>query len=94
MNAEPVVRIQDLHKQFEFTEVLKGVSLDVRAGSIVGLLGANAAGKSTLIRHMVGLYLPDQGGPARLWDATRRSSGLTNWRASGTYIRKAGLSTG
>ena len=61
MNAEPVVKIQGLHKQFDFTDVLKGVSLDIRAGSIVGLLGANGAGKSTLIRHMVGLYLPDQG---------------------------------
>lgn len=61
MNTEPVVRIQDLHKQFDFTEVLKGVSLDIHAGSIVGLLGANGSGKSTLIRHMVGLYLPDKG---------------------------------
>lgn len=61
MNAEAVVKIQDLHKQFDVTDVLKGVSLDICAGSIVGLLGANGAGKSTLIRHMVGLYLPDRG---------------------------------
>ncbi len=61
MNTESVVRIENLHKQFNFTPVLKGVSLDIRSGSIIGLLGSNAAGKSTLIRHMVGLYLPDKG---------------------------------
>ncbi len=61
MNAEPVVTIEGLQKQFDFATVLKGVSLDIRAGSIVGLVGANGAGKSTLIRHMVGLYLPDGG---------------------------------
>lgn len=41
--------------------MLKGISLDIRAGSIVGLAGANGAGKSTLIRHMIGLYLPSAG---------------------------------
>lgn len=61
MNAEPVVKILDLHKQFDSSDVLKGISLEICAGSIVGLLGANAAGKSTLIRHMVGLYLPNRG---------------------------------
>jgi len=61
MSAEPVVKIEGLTKRFDFVTVLKDVSLDIHAGSIVGLLGANGTGKSTLIRHMVGLYLPDQG---------------------------------
>ncbi len=61
MSAEPVVKIDNLHRQFDGATVLKGVSLDIRAGSIVGLLGSNGAGKSTLIRHIVGLYLPDKG---------------------------------
>ncbi len=61
MNAEPVVRVERLRKEFDGVTVLKGVSLDVRAGSVVGLVGANGAGKSTLIRLMVGLYLPDRG---------------------------------
>ena len=61
MNAEPVVTIKNLHKEFDYATVLKDVSLDIRAGSIIGLLGSNGAGKSTLIRHMVGLYLPNEG---------------------------------
>lgn len=61
MNTEPIVKIERLEKKFNFSPVLKKVTLDIRAGSIVGLVGANGAGKSTLIRHMVGLYLPDEG---------------------------------
>jgi len=61
MNAQPVVKIEDLLKQFNLVTVLKNVSLELRPGSITGLLGANGSGKSTLIRHMVGLYLPDRG---------------------------------
>jgi ABC-2 type transport system ATP-binding protein len=61
MSADPVVEIENLHKQFDFVTVLRDVSLDLFAGSIVGLLGSNGAGKSTLIRHVVGLYLPSKG---------------------------------
>lgn len=61
MNTQPVVKIERLRKQFGMTTVLVDVSLEIRAGSIVGLVGANGAGKSTLIRHMVGLYLPASG---------------------------------
>ncbi|KAA3614267.1 MAG: ABC transporter ATP-binding protein [Planctomycetota bacterium] len=61
MKMEAVIEIRDLYKQFNMNPVLKDVSLDVQAGSIIGLLGANGAGKSTLIRHVIGLYLPDKG---------------------------------
>jgi ABC-type multidrug transport system ATPase subunit len=66
MNAEPVVKIEGLHKRFDLATVLKGVSLDIRAGSIVGLVGANGAGKSTLIRHMVGHLRSDLAGESRI----------------------------
>lgn len=61
MSTQPLVKIENLYKQFDEVSVLRDVSLDICAGSIVGLLGSNGAGKSTLIRHMVGLYLPDRG---------------------------------
>ena len=59
--SEAIVQVRDLKKQFGKTKALDGVSLDLLPGRITGLLGANAAGKSTLLRHIIGLYLPDAG---------------------------------
>ncbi len=51
----------NLTKRFAAREVVKGISLTVRAGEIVGLLGPNGAGKTTSFYMMVGLVLPDSG---------------------------------
>jgi ABC-2 type transport system ATP-binding protein len=61
MGAEPLIQIDKLTKQFDEIRALDEVSLEIGPGRIVGLLGANGGGKSTLLRHMVGLYLPDRG---------------------------------
>jgi ABC-2 type transport system ATP-binding protein len=62
MSSEtPIVEIRGLSKRFKDKQALDQVSLDLVPGRIVGLLGANAAGKSTLLRHIIGLYLPDAG---------------------------------
>lgn len=50
-----------LKKRFKGREVVKGVSLDVKAGEVVGLLGPNGAGKTTIFDMMVGLCQPDAG---------------------------------
>jgi lipopolysaccharide export system ATP-binding protein len=50
-----------LKKSFKGRQVVKGVSLDVRAGEVVGLLGPNGAGKTTIFDMMVGLCQPDKG---------------------------------
>jgi len=60
-DTNPIVQMQGLSKRFGATEALRDVSLDIHAGSIIGLLGANGAGKSTLLRHIIGLYLPNRG---------------------------------
>lgn len=61
MNRAPLIKIEKLTKRFDNVTALQDVSLEVGPGRIVGLLGANGGGKSTLLRHMVGLYLPDHG---------------------------------
>jgi lipopolysaccharide export system ATP-binding protein len=52
---------KQLRKSFKGREVVRGVSLDVKAGEIVGLLGPNGAGKTTIFDMMVGLCQPDHG---------------------------------
>jgi len=60
MNS-PVIHVDGIRKQFRGNEVLKGVSFDVQPGQTFALLGRNAAGKTTLIRMLLGLLAPDAG---------------------------------
>lgn len=60
MNA-PLLQFQSLCKRFGGTQAVDHVTLDVRAGEILALLGENGAGKSTLIKLLAGIYPADQG---------------------------------
>jgi len=57
----PILRTEGLTKAYGGRTVVRGVSLDVRAGEVVGLLGANGAGKTTTFSMVVGLVGPDSG---------------------------------
>ena len=59
--ADAVVEITDLTKRFGSTTALDGVSLTVRRGEIVVLLGLSGSGKSTLLRHVDALEAPTAG---------------------------------
>lgn len=56
-----VLSVSNVVKRFGPIEVLKGVNLDVEAGSVIGLVGDNGAGKSTLMKTITGLYRVDAG---------------------------------
>jgi lipopolysaccharide export system ATP-binding protein len=56
-----VLRAEGLQKRLGGREILRGVSIEVRAGEVVGLLGPNGAGKTTTFYVMVGLMRPDTG---------------------------------
>jgi branched-chain amino acid transport system ATP-binding protein len=61
-NGRPLVlELHDVHTYYGSIHALKGISLEVRAGEIVTLLGANGAGKSTTLRSINGLNRPRQG---------------------------------
>jgi lipopolysaccharide export system ATP-binding protein len=55
------LRTQDLTKSYGGRTVVRGVSLDVASGEVVGLLGPNGAGKTTTFYMTVGLTAPDSG---------------------------------
>ena len=56
-----VVRLDHVSRQFGTIQALKDVSLTVRRGEILGIIGRSGAGKSTLIRCLNGLEQPDSG---------------------------------
>ncbi len=60
---EPTVllRMENVSKSFPGVQALDNVSLEVRAGEILGLVGENGAGKSTLMKILSGVYQMDQG---------------------------------
>jgi len=58
---EPLVRTEELVKAYHGRTVVKGVSITVNAGEIVGLLGPNGAGKTTTFYMIVGLVRPTAG---------------------------------
>ncbi len=57
----PLIRIVDLHKRFGEREVLRGITLDVDAGSVVAVIGPSGGGKSTLLRCINYLERPTSG---------------------------------
>ena len=70
--APTLVDAHDVHVHYGESHVLRGVSLSVRAGEAVGLLGRNGMGKTTLIRTLMGLLRPSRGRiEIRGQDATR-----------------------
>jgi branched-chain amino acid transport system permease protein len=56
-----MLRVENLHAGYGASEVLSGTSFEVRAGSVVALIGANGAGKTTTMRVLSGMLKPTQG---------------------------------
>jgi ATP-binding cassette subfamily F protein uup len=61
----PVLTAQDIHKSYGPQHVLRGVTLTIRTGERVGLVGSNGSGKSTLSRILGGVEAADTGTIAR-----------------------------
>lgn len=61
VSESPILATENLEKSFKQRKVVDGVSINVRAGEIVGLLGPNGAGKTTSFNLVVGLLKPDAG---------------------------------
>lgn len=61
MNLTPALQAIDIHKTFGDNEVLKGISLTANKGDVVSILGSSGSGKSTFLRCLNFLEMPDYG---------------------------------
>ena len=64
MAAAPILAVRDLHAYYGRAHILHGVSLDAAAGEVVALLGRNGAGKSTVMKAIMGVVPPARGSVA------------------------------
>ncbi|HHX09096.1 MAG TPA: energy-coupling factor ABC transporter ATP-binding protein [Chloroflexi bacterium] len=61
--SQPLISFQDVRFQYkeDTPEVLHGINLDVRAGEVIAILGHNGSGKTTTVKHALGLLKPTSG---------------------------------
>jgi branched-chain amino acid transport system ATP-binding protein len=59
--ARPLVRLDGVHTFYGKSHILHGVSMEVGAGEVVGLLGRNGVGKSTTLKTIMGMVYPTAG---------------------------------
>ena len=91
----PLIKFDEIVKRFGGVTAVRNVTLSVRPGEILALLGENGAGKSTLIKTLAGIHDPDEGAiyiVARLIATARRNS--ANASPSPSFIRTSASSTG
>ena len=107
ITSTPVIEIKALSKRFGATQALNEVSFNINSGEVLALLGANGAGKSTVIKILAGIYTQDSGTITAAngddinsvrFAFIHQDLGLVEWMSVGesialgsTYPRKAGL---
>lgn len=97
MAAPTCIEVRKLNKSYGGHKVLEDVNFTVEKGSIVGLLGPNGSGKTTIVRLLNGVILPDHGemrlngfNPVAEGDAIRRVSGVVT-EGAGLYHDLSGV---
>ena len=61
VSSEPMLSVRVLHVKYGTTEILHGVTFDVRRGETLVIMGGSGSGKSTLVRTLIGLEKPSSG---------------------------------
>src|SRR3974390_1835222 len=77
MSREPLLRLDEVAKQFGGFRALDGVSFTLNVGEVLGLVGPNGSGKTTCINVVSGIYAPDGG---EIWFEARPSRGMAPHR--------------
>jgi len=56
-----MIKVEGLYKKLGGQPVLEDITFDVKAGEIIAVLGLSGAGKTVLLKHLIGLFRPDRG---------------------------------
>ena len=64
-----IVRLQNVRKVYDTKVAVDGLSLSIEPGTMFGLLGPNGSGKTSSIRMMIGMTVPDSGFGGAVWEA-------------------------
>src|SRR5205085_867638 len=56
-----MIKVENVYKTLGDQKVLEGISFEASEGEIVALLGLSGAGKTVLLKHLIGLFRPDEG---------------------------------
>lgn len=78
------IEIKDLHKSFGGRSILSGVFIRVKRGTTFAVMGGSGAGKSILLKHMVGLMEPDSG---EIWVQNQRVDRLNQSELNALRLR-------
>src|SRR6266581_3623237 len=61
MSDDIIIRVEDLYAGYEGIAILERIDFEIRRGEVFGILGGSGGGKSTLMKHMIGLLPPISG---------------------------------
>ena len=61
MENRPILVVEDIHTYYGQSHILQGVTLSVKQGAVVAVLGRNGVGKTTLVRSLIGFNVPREG---------------------------------
>jgi branched-chain amino acid transport system ATP-binding protein len=79
----PLLRLEDVHSYYGDSHVLHGVSLEVAPGRVLTLLGRNGAGKTTVLKSIIGIVRPRSG---RILFAGGEIAGQASYRVARSGI--------
>lgn len=85
--AQPMIAVRDLKKRIGAQEILRGVSISVREGETLVIIGRSGGGKSVLLKNLIGLMRPDEG---EIWIDGQNIIGM-NERQLAVIRRKVGI---